>query len=195
MIHKNFRAVIVIIASSLCASAVLSLALTTSTAPNQMIVLPPMELAMRSTTQNPPNGTPSAKQQPKAPQPAQAPAGPVPPLIKTGIAALVSAKASLEKAGDKWGGHRVKAITLIDQALKACGQTQTHTKGEMTSGSTDDTTSMQAATTELTTAQKDFTNSKSTWGGRRDQALPLINQALQELQLAATAASGPKKSG
>jgi hypothetical protein len=63
----------------------------------------------------------------------------------------------------------------------------------MKSGSTDDTTAMQTATTELTTAQKDFTNAKNTWGGRRDQALPFITQALQELQLATTAGKGPKK--
>ena len=120
--------------------------------------------------------------------------GPMEPEIQAGITALVSAKASLVKAGDKWGGHRVKAIGLIDKALKACGQPQTHVKGEMTSGSTDDAASLQAGTTELTTAQKDFTNSKNTWGGRRDQALALINQALQELQLATNAANKPKKS-
>jgi tryptophanyl-tRNA synthetase len=97
------------------------------------------------------------------------------------------------KAGDKWGGHRVKAIKLIDQALDACGQTQTPGNGEMKSGATDETSIMTTATTELTTAQKDFTNAKNPYGECKGKALPLITQALQELQLAATAAKGPKK--
>jgi hypothetical protein len=50
---------------------------------------------------------------------------------------MLNAKTNLQKAGNKWGGHRIKAIKLIDQALGACGQTQTPTKGEMQSGSTD----------------------------------------------------------
>lgn len=117
-------------------------------------------------------------------RPGQAADGPAPPQIQAGIAALVSAKASLEKAGDKWGGHRVKAIALIDKALKACGQSQVHAKGEMNSGPTDDMASLQAGNSQLVNAQNDFTNSTDTWGGRKDKALPLISQALQELQAA-----------
>lgn len=194
MIQKNFRAVVVVMASSLCVFGVASRSQATDATPNQPIAPTSMLIAARSGTQNTQNGTPNVNQQPNPKHPAQAPAGTVPPEIQAGITALVSAKASLVKAGDKWGGHRVKAIGLIDKALKACGQPQTHVKGEMTSGSTDDAASMQAGTTELTTAQKDFTNSKNTWGGRRDQALALINQALQELQLATSAANKPKKS-
>ena len=194
MIQKNFRAVVVVMASGLCASGVLSHSQATNTTPNQNTVPTPIQIAWHTTPNSTQNTTPNMNQQPNPKHPAQAPAGPVPPELKAGIAALVSAKASLVKAGDKWGGHRVKAIGLIDKALKACGQPQTHVKGEMTSGSTDDAASLQAGTTELTTAQKDFTNSKNTWGGRRDQALALINQALQELQLATSAANKPKKS-
>lgn len=153
-----------------------------------------------NTTQNgtpnsntPSNTTPNAHQQPKPKQPAAAPTGPIPPAINAGIKAMVSAKANLVKAGDKWGGHRVKAIKLIDQALDACGQTQTPGNGEMKSGATDETSLMTTATTQLTNAQKDFTNAKNPYGGCKGKALPLITQALQELQLAATAANGPKK--
>jgi hypothetical protein len=167
MIQKNFRAVVVVMASILCASG----------------VLPHAQ-----------NGTPSASQQPNPNHPAKAPAGTVPPELQPGIASLVSAKASLEQAGSKWGGHRVKAIGLIDKALKACGQTQTHTAGEMKSGSTDDAAAMQAGTTELTNAQTVFKNSKNKWGGKTAQVLTLINESLQELQLATNAANKPKKS-
>lgn len=153
-----------------------------------------------ATPSTPPNSTPpasntkpNAKLQPRPKQPAAAPAGAVPPMLQAGITAMLSAKTTLEAAGDKWGGHRIKAIKLIDQALNACGQTQTPGKGEMKSGPTDDTAAMQTATADLTKAQKDFQNAKNTWGGRRDQALPFITQALQELQLAATAQKGPKK--
>jgi hypothetical protein len=99
----------------------------------------------------------------------------------------------LEKAGDKWGGHRVKAIALIDKALKACGQTGTHTAGEMKSGATDDAAAMQEGTTELTSAQTVFKNSKNKWGGRTAQVATLIDQSLQELQAASSNTTKKRK--
>ena len=137
--------------------------------------------------------TPNANLPPKPNRHVAAPAGAVPPAIQAGITAMLSAKTSLQQAGDKWGGHRIKAIALIDKALAACGQTQTPGKGEMKSGATDNAAAMQTATTQLTTAQNDFKKAKNAWGGRRDQALPFITQALQELQLAASLKTGPKK--
>jgi hypothetical protein len=94
---------------------------------------------------------------------------------------MVSAKASLENSGAKWGGHKQKAIQLIDQALQVCGQTSTPDKGG-TSDPAGDTPAMQAALAQLTAAQNHFKNAKSAWGGRRDQAIPLVNQALSEVQ-------------
>lgn len=135
--------------------------------------------------------TPNANQQPKPNRPAAAPAGTIPPAFQAGIKAMLNAKANLEKAGDKWGGHRIKAIALIDKALDACGQTQTKGHGEMKSGPTDDMTLIQSAITQLTTAQNDFKNAKNPWGGRRDTALPLITQALNELKLAGASSHGP----
>ena len=137
--------------------------------------------------------TPNANQQPTPKRPAAAPAGAVPPALQAGITAMLSAKTTLETAGDKWGGHRIKAIALIDKALDACGQTQTPSKGETKSGAKDDPAAMQTATAELTKAQKDFQIAKNTWGGRRDQALPFITQALQELQQATASDKMRKK--
>lgn len=139
------------------------------------------------------NPKPNANPAPSPTRPAAAPAEAVPPALQAGITAMLSAKTSLQTAGDKWGGHRIKAIKLIDQALGACGQTQTLGKGEMKSGPTDNTPAMQTATAELTKAKNDFQNAKNPWGGRRDQALPFLTQALQELQLAASVATAAKK--
>lgn len=130
------------------------------------------------------NTTQTANQQPNPKRPAQAPTVQVPQEFKAGIAALVSAKASLEKAGDKWDGHSANAITMIDHALKACGQTQVTGIRKSGPGDKDDMASMEAGTTQLTNAQTVFKNSKNTWGGRRNHALQLIDQALQQLQAA-----------
>jgi len=185
MIQKNFRTVVVIITSGLCAFGAASRANTAIDAmPNQPAAPNTISIAAHSGTQN---TTPTANQQPNPKHPAAAPAGTVPPELTPGIASLVSAKASLEKAGDKWGGHRVKAIALIDKALKTCGQTGTHTAGEMKSGSTDDAAALQTGTTELTNAQTVFKNAKNKWGGRTAQVATLIGQALTELQAAGNA--------
>jgi hypothetical protein len=128
------------------------------------------------------NVQPSAKRQPNPKQPEAAPTGPIPPAINAGIAALVSSKASLENSGNKWGGHKDKAVKLIDQALTACGQTPAADSGGTNPSPADGAAAMQTALTQLTAAQKNFTNAKNAWGGRRDQALAFINQALTEVQ-------------
>jgi hypothetical protein len=132
---------------------------------------------------NPPsNTTPNAQKQPKPKQPAAAPTGPVPPAINAGIKAMVSSKASLEIAGNKWGGHKEPAIKLIDQALTACGQTATADNAGTKSNPAGDTAAMEAALTQLTAAQKDFTSAKNPYGECRDKAKDLINQALSDVQ-------------
>jgi hypothetical protein len=75
-----------------------------------------------------------------------------------------------------------KAIGLIDQALAVCGQTQVADNGAINPSPTAEKAPLQAAIRQLTAAQKHFMNAKNPWGGRRDQALALINQALSEVQ-------------
>ena len=190
MTQRIFGSLILLAVSGLAVSGARLQAQQTGTTPN---TTPSTTQSGTPNSNTPSNTTPNANQQPRPKQPRAAPTGAIPPAINAGIKAMVNAKANLEKAGDKWGGHRVKAIKLIDQALDACGQTQTPGKGEMKSGTTDETSLMTTATTQLTNAQKDFTNAKNPYGGCKGKALPLITQALQELQLAATAANGPKK--
>jgi thiol-activated cytolysin len=119
---------------------------------------------------------------PNPSQRATAPAGPIPPAIQAGIKAMVSSKSSLENAGNNLGGHEQKAIQLIDEALKACGQTPAPASAGANSSPVNGTAAAQAALRQLTAAKNHFTNAKNPWGGRRDQALALINQALQEVQ-------------
>src|SRR5215469_12944144 len=62
----------------------------------------------------------------------------VPAEYQDGIAQLRIAKGYLEKAGNKWGGYRVKGIASIDQALKALGVSPESTPHEMESGNVDE---------------------------------------------------------
>jgi len=114
--------------------------------------------------------------------PAGAPTGPIPPAISAGIKAMVSSRASLEDAGNKWGGHKEPAIKLIDQALKACGQTATPDSAGTKPNAAGETAAMEAALTQLTAAERDMTNAKNPWGECRDQAKTLISQALSDVQ-------------
>ena len=114
--------------------------------------------------------------------PAGAPTGPIPPAISAGIKAMVSSRASLENAGNKWGGHKEPAIKLIDQALKVCGQTATPDSAGTKPNAAGETAAMEAALTQLTAAERDMTNAKNPWGECRDQAKTLISQALSDVQ-------------
>lgn len=135
-----------------------------------------------SNTNAPSNTTPNAHLQPKPKQPAAAPTGPIPPEINAGIKAMVSAEASLGIAGNKWGGHKEPAMKLIDQALTACGQNATPDDVGTKSNPAADTAAMEAALTQLTNAEKDFTNAKNPWGECRDKAKAQITQALSQVQ-------------
>jgi len=106
----------------------------------------------------------------------------VPAEYQAGIAQLRVAKGYLEKAGDKWGGYRVKGIASIDQALTALGVSPESTPQEMASGNVDEPGMMNNGIASLQTAKADFAKAGNNWGGRREKAVALINQALQDLQ-------------
>jgi hypothetical protein len=107
----------------------------------------------------------------------------VPAEYKSGISSLLSAKSALEKAGDKWGGHRVKAIHQIDEALRALGQTPAVSPSEMKSGNTDEPAELQSGISQLNTAKSDFERAGSQWGGRKAKAISYVDEALKELQV------------
>jgi hypothetical protein len=106
----------------------------------------------------------------------------VPGEFKAAISQMLGAKSSLEKAGDRWGGHRVKAIHSIDEALREIGQPQSGGRTEMKSGSTDEPAALESGITQLNAAKSDFERSGNQWGGRRAKAITLIDQALRDLQ-------------
>ena len=106
----------------------------------------------------------------------------VPAEYQDGIAQLRVAKGYLEKAGDKWGGYRVKGIASIDQALKALGVSPESTPQEMESGNVDEPGMMHSGISSLQTAKADFAKAGNNWGGRKARAVALIDQALQDLQ-------------
>jgi len=106
----------------------------------------------------------------------------VPAEYQAGIAQLRVAKGYLEKAGDKWGGYRVKGIESIDQAFKALGVSAESTPHEMQSGNVDEPGMLNSGISALQTARADFAKAGNDWGGRKEKAVALIDQALKDLQ-------------
>ena len=101
---------------------------------------------------------------------------------QAGIGQLRIAKGYLEKAGDKWGGYRVKGIASIDQAFKAFGVNPESTSDEMQSGNVDEPDMMNSGISSLQEARVDFENAGNDWGGRKEKGVALIDQALKDLQ-------------
>jgi hypothetical protein len=106
----------------------------------------------------------------------------VPAEYQHGIIQLRIAKGYLEKAGDKWGGYRVKGIASIDQAFKALGVSPESTPQEMQSGKVDEPGMMNSGISSLQAARADFAKAANDWGGRKQKAVDLIDQALKDLQ-------------
>ncbi len=106
----------------------------------------------------------------------------VPAEYQAGIAQLRTAKGYLEKAGDKWGGYRVKGIASIDHALTALGVSSESTPQEMQSGNVDEPAMLNGGISALQAARADFSKAGNNWGGRKEKGVALIDQALQDLQ-------------
>jgi hypothetical protein len=106
----------------------------------------------------------------------------VPAEYQSAIRQLRVAKAYLEKAGDKWGGYRVKGFASIDQAFRALGVSAESTPGEMQSGNVDEPSMMNNGMSGLQSARAAFAGAASNWGGRRERAVARIDQALKDLQ-------------
>lgn len=127
----------------------------------------------------------SPAQTPRPKQPAKrsaTTAQSVPAEYQAGIGQLRIAKGYLEKAGDKWGGYRVRGIAAIDQAFKAFGVSPESTPTEMQSGNVDEPGMMDSGISGLQTAKADFEDAGDDWGGRKEKALSLVDQALNDLQ-------------
>jgi len=106
----------------------------------------------------------------------------VPAEYQAGIAKLRVAKGYLEKAGDKWGGYRVKAIESIDRAFTVLGVSPESTPNEMQSGNIDEPAMLNSGISNLQAAKADFAKAGNNWGGRKEKGVALIDQALRDLQ-------------
>jgi hypothetical protein len=106
----------------------------------------------------------------------------VPADYQAGVAQLRIAKGYLEKAGDKWGGYRVKGIASIDEIFKTFGVSPESTPDEMQSGDVDEPNMMSSGISSLQAARADFANAGNAWGGRREKGVAFVNQALKDLQ-------------
>jgi hypothetical protein len=94
----------------------------------------------------------------------------------------------LEVAGEKWGGYRDKGIASIDQAFLALGVGHESTPQKRQSGnvSVDEPGVMNSGISALQAARADFAKAGSDWGGRKEKAVALIDQALKDLQTGIT---------
>jgi hypothetical protein len=110
----------------------------------------------------------------------------VPAEYQAGISQLRTAKGYLEKAGDKWGGYRVKGIASIDQAFKVLGVSPESTPQEMQSGNVDEPGILNSGISSLQAARADFAMAGNDWGGRKEKAVALIDRALNDLQTGIT---------
>jgi hypothetical protein len=106
----------------------------------------------------------------------------VPAEYQAGISQLRIAKGYLEKAGDKWGGYRVKGIASIDHAFTALGVSPESTPQEMQSGNVDEPSILNSGISSLQAARADFAEAGNDWGGRKEKAVALIDRALNDLQ-------------
>lgn len=116
----------------------------------------------------------------------------VPAEYQAGIAQLKIGKGYLERAGDKWGGYRVRGIGSIDQAFKALGVSPESTPQEMQSDHVDEPGMMNSGISSLETARADLAKAGNDWGGRKERAVALIDQALKDLQTGIDWAKGHK---
>jgi hypothetical protein len=126
--------------------------------------------------------SPAQTPNPKRPATKASTAAQVPAEYQAGIAQMRVAKGYLEKAGDKWGGYRIKGIASIDRAFRALGVSPESTPDEMQSGNVDEPSMMNSGISSLQTAKANFSEAGNGWGGRKERALALIDQALSDLQ-------------
>lgn len=104
------------------------------------------------------------------------------PNMQQAMSSLMEAQTSLQYATSDKGGHRVKALDLVKQAIKETQQgieyDRTH-KNENNAGSQ---RTMQQALSSLQESQRLLRSATPDKGGYRVKAIQLIEQAIQETQ-------------
>ena len=107
------------------------------------------------------------------------------PNMESARANLQNAKANLLTAEHNKGGHRAKALGLVNQAItevnKGIAFARRHNHAE-TFAPTPDQPHMEAALNFLRSARSDLDKANADKGGHRANALRLIDQAIDEVK-------------
>ena len=118
-------------------------------------------------------------------------AAPDQPFMQAARADLQTAKSELQRATPDKGGHRVKAMTLVNQAIAQVNQgiafdrRHNHASAvnvESLFAARPDQPHMQAALAALESAKNNLERATSDKGGHRQNALDLVKSAISEVK-------------
>jgi len=113
------------------------------------------------------------------------------PNMESARTNLQKARASLQVATANKGGHRAKAIGLVNSAIGEINKGikfARQTNHANVSSPTPDQPNMEAALDHLKNARADLERATPDKGGHRANAINLVNQAIDEVKLGIAAA-------
>src|SRR5689334_7232600 len=105
------------------------------------------------------------------------------PFMRAARADLMTAKSELQKATPDKGGHRVKAIELVNQAIAQvnAGMAFDRQHNHATLSAAPDQPHMTAALAALQSARNNLDHATADKGGHRARAIDLIKDAIDEV--------------
>ena len=106
------------------------------------------------------------------------------PFMRAARADLMTAKSELQKAIPDKGGHRVKAIQLVNQAIAQVNQGMAFDRqhNHATLSSFPDQPHMTAALAALESAKNNLDRATNDKGGHRARAIDIIKDAIDEVK-------------
>ena len=111
------------------------------------------------------------------------------PYMEAARAELQKARAELQAALRNKGGHRGKAVILVNQALGEVNAGIAYARGH-NHASMPDQPHMKAALDALKSAKNDLNQATPDKGGHRAKAIDLVNAAIDEVQKGIQAGEG-----
>jgi hypothetical protein len=105
------------------------------------------------------------------------------PFMRAARADLMTARSELQKATPDKGGHRVKALQLVNQAIAQvnAGMAFDRQHNHATYSAAPDQPHMTAALAALESARNNLDHATSDKGGHRARALDIIKDAIDEV--------------
>ena len=106
------------------------------------------------------------------------------PFMRAARADLMTAKSELQKAIPDKGGHRVKAISLVNQAIAQvnAGMAFDRQHNHATFSTAADQPHMTAALAALESAKNNLDHATNDKGGHRGRAIDIIKDAIDEVK-------------